>query len=147
MTLSGAHPNRCFQAQCDAEMALDLFPELRNRIDIKAGLLSGGEQQMLALGRVLARRPKLLMVDELSLGLAPLVVRRLLAAVRAAVDEGVGVLLVEQHPRLALRYADHAYVMHRGRISHSATAEETLANIDEIERTFMSTSAAGADQH
>jgi branched-chain amino acid transport system ATP-binding protein len=117
---------------------LALFPELEKRLKVRGGLLSGGEQQMLTLGRALSRSPKLLLADELSLGLAPLVVGRLLAAVRSAADEqGTGVLLVEQHARKALHYVDRVYVMRRGRIYMSLSAAEASLRIDEIEAAYL----------
>jgi branched-chain amino acid transport system ATP-binding protein len=122
--------------------ALSLFPELGERLKVSAGLLSGGEQQMLALARSLGRKPKLLLADELSLGLAPLAVERLLEAVRAAADrDGVGVLLVEQHLASALAVADRAYVMRRGRIELEGTAADLRERMDEIEDTYLSASA------
>jgi branched-chain amino acid transport system ATP-binding protein len=104
----------------------------------RAGLLSGGEQQMLTLGRALAGDPKLLLVDELSLGLAPLVVQRLLLAVRAAADRGVGVLLVEQHASEALSIADRVVVLRRGRVALEASAAELRANVGRLESAYLS---------
>jgi branched-chain amino acid transport system ATP-binding protein len=123
--------------------ALDLFPELERRLDVRGGLLSGGEQQMLSLARGLCRRPHVLLADELSLGLAPMVVTRLLQAVRDAADHfGTAVLLVEQHIRQALAYADRAYVMRRGRIDLSGTASELRGRLAEIENSYLTTSAS-----
>jgi branched-chain amino acid transport system ATP-binding protein len=118
--------------------ALALFPELGPRLRVRGGLLSGGEQQMLTLARALGRRPRLLLADELSLGLAPLVVQRLLDAVRAAAErDGCGVLLVEQHVRKALRYADRAYIMARGRIQMNLSAASARERVGEIEQTYL----------
>lgn len=104
-------------ARVDPARCIELFPELKDRLDLKAGDLSGGEQQMLAVGRALARSPRLLMVDELSLGLAPLTTERLFSAVRAAADTSrTGVLLVEQHVNNVLRFADRIYLMVSGRM-------------------------------
>jgi branched-chain amino acid transport system ATP-binding protein len=97
---------------------------------------------MLTLARALARKPRLLLVDELSLGLAPLIVARLLAAVRAAADEGIGVLLVEQHVDEALKVADHVFVMERGRIILSGPAGEVSGRVHEIEASYLEASAA-----
>jgi branched-chain amino acid transport system ATP-binding protein len=126
--------------------ALALFPELDKRMEIRGGLLSGGEQQMLSLARAICRRPKILMADELSMGLAPIVVQRLLQAVRDVADRsGTGVLLVEQHVRQALRYADRAYVMRRGRIEMGGTAEELSRNIADIEASYLASSGAAVE--
>jgi branched-chain amino acid transport system ATP-binding protein len=132
-------------AQVEVEAALALFPELGRRLTVRGGLLSGGEQQMLTLARALSRKPRVLLADELSMGLAPLVVRRLLEAVTSAAHEqGTAVLLVEQHVRKALQYADRAYVMRRGRIELDGSARELLGQIGEIEDNYL-TAAAGAD--
>ena len=108
-----------------SETALKLFPELRPLLRRRAGLCSGGEQRILSLARALAAQPRLLLVDELSLGLAPLVVRRLLEAIRDAADKnGVGVLLVEQHLGEALRVADRVFLLHRGEVVLESSAAD-----------------------
>jgi branched-chain amino acid transport system ATP-binding protein len=129
------------------EVAVDLFPELGPLLPRTAGLLSGGEQQMLSLARALGRRPDVLLADELSLGLAPMVVERLLTSVRQAADErGVGVLIVEQHVRQALTAADRVYVMERGRVSLSGAVADVRAKIEEIEVAYLSAAAPAAGQ-
>jgi len=128
-------------ADADLDAAMTLFPELERRLDVRGGLLSGGEQQMLSLARALCREPRVLLADELSMGLAPLVVKRLLQAVRdAAVARGTAVLLVEQHVRQALRYADRAYVIRRGRIALAGSAVELAGRISEIEDSYLTRS-------
>jgi branched-chain amino acid transport system ATP-binding protein len=119
-------------------VAFSYFPALERMMDRRAGLCSGGEQQMLSLARALGREPKVLLADELSLGLAPIIVGSLLQAVRDAADErGVGVLLVEQHVRQALKVADRAYVMERGRIVLSGTTAEVSSQLERIEAAYL----------
>ncbi|MGH8916943.1 MAG: ABC transporter ATP-binding protein [Actinomycetes bacterium] len=122
---------------CDVKKATALFRELAPLMSRRAGLLSGGEQQMLTLARALARPTKLLLADELSLGLAPLSVERLINAVRSAADEGMGALLVEQHVHQLLRIADRIYVMRRGHVVFSGTAAEARAQLDEIRAHYL----------
>jgi branched-chain amino acid transport system ATP-binding protein len=121
----------------NATRARELFPELDPLWRRRAGLLSGGEQQILTLARALSGEPSVLLADELSLGLAPLVVDRLFDAVRAAADRGVGVLLVEQHAVRALRLADRAYVLRRGRVELTGPAGDLLERLDEIEQSYL----------
>ena len=104
------------------------FPRLKEREWQLAGTLSGGEQQMLAVGRAMMARPKLLMMDEPSLGLAPLVVRDIFAIIRELKAEGITILLIEQNANAALRCADQAYVLETGRITMQGTGEELLAD-------------------
>ena len=130
-------------AGLDPAKAVELFPELEDRMSVRGGLLSGGEQQMLTLARALGRAPRLLLADELSLGLAPLVVDRLLQAVRAAAKErGAAVLIVEQHAHKALQYADRAIVMRRGRVQLALSGEEARRRIAEVEQAYL-TGAGG----
>lgn len=126
--------------------ALAVFPELGALMRSRAGLLSGGEQQMLAISRALARDPKLLLVDELSLGLAPLIVERLLRAVRhAASDRGIGVLFVEQHVARALSIADRVYVMQRGKIALEGTAAEVAKKLGHLQDIYLGRRSGAQD--
>ena len=121
------------------ERSMQLFPELEGLLNRRAGLLSGGEQQMLTLARALARRPQILLVDELSLGLAPLVIDRLLLAVRQAADDtGVGVVMVEQQIPKALSISDRVCVMQRGDVIWEGTGIEAKQNERMIEEMYMS---------
>jgi branched-chain amino acid transport system ATP-binding protein len=114
----------------------ELVPRLRERETQLAGTLSGGEQQMLAIARALMARPKLIMMDEPSMGLAPLVVRDIFEIVRRLRDEGNTVLLVEQNARAALAVADRGYVLETGRIMLEGKAEDLLAN-REVQRAYL----------
>ena len=126
------------------DRVLELFPELRKNLHAPAGLLSGGEQQMLVVGRALLGRPKVLLIDEMSLGLAPIVVGRLAAAVRALADSGVGVLLVEQFAALALGIADRAYVMARGEIVFSGDSRELRADEGLLRALYLGDTPSGS---
>jgi branched-chain amino acid transport system ATP-binding protein len=122
----------------DVEAAVAHMPELRPLLRRKAGLLSGGEQQILVLARALAAQPRVLVADELSLGLAPMAVDRLLRAARRAADDGIGVLLVEQYARRALAVADYVYVLRRGRIALAGPASEISRRLGEVEGVYLS---------
>ena len=114
--------------QQDLEWVYSLFPRLKERSWQSAGTLSGGEQQMLAVGRALMSKPKLLMLDEPSLGLAPLVVREIFDIIRTVNQQGITVLLNEQNANMALKVADYAYVLETGTLTLSGTGAELLAD-------------------
>jgi branched-chain amino acid transport system ATP-binding protein len=125
------------------EELLEMLPELRKCLGRKAGLLSGGEQQMLAVGRALVTRPRLLLVDEMSLGLAPVIVERLLPILRRAADElGSSVLFVEQHVALALEISDRAYVLAHGRIRLEGPAAELRERRELLAASYLGETAA-----
>jgi len=130
------------------EAALELFPELEPRLSVRGGMLSGGEQQMLALARALSRNPSILLADELSLGLAPKIVDRLLGAVRATADtNGTGALIVEQHAHKALKFADRMYLMARGQILLELPADEAIERLDEIEEAYLKGTSETEEDH
>ena len=120
----------------DRKKVFGLFPRLAERAKQKAGTLSGGEQQMLAVGRALMTRPKILMMDEPSLGLAPLVVKMIFDIVRAIHEEGVTVLLIEQNAKAALEIADRGYVLETGRITLQGPGRDLLAD-DRVRRAYL----------
>ncbi|GAA1001774.1 ABC transporter ATP-binding protein [Subtercola frigoramans] len=122
------------------EDALSYFPEIEPHLGRTAGLLSGGQQQMLAVARALASNPDVLLIDELSLGLAPMFVQRLLESLRRARDEGVAILLVEQHAQTALNVADRAYVLAQGQVVLTGTAEHLLSDFNRVESAYLGVS-------
>lgn len=123
---------------------LEIFPNLVPRLGASAGSLSGGQQQMLAIGRGLMGRPRYLLLDEPSLGLAPLVTTTIFGVIRKLRDQGVGILLVEQNGRLALSIADRAFLLEQGTVTLSGTGAELLANTNVVER-YLGVGAAMSD--
>ena len=126
----------------DINYVYDLFPRLKERSWQLAGTLSGGEQQMLAVGRAVMTRPKLIMMDEPSLGLAPLVVKDIFKIIRTLKGTGMTVLLIEQNANAALHACDYAYVMETGRITTSGTGDELLAS-EAIQEAYLGKTSKG----
>jgi branched-chain amino acid transport system ATP-binding protein len=122
--------------KADREMVLDLFPRLKERITQKAGTMSGGEQQMLAVGRALMGKPKLLILDEPSMGLAPVLVDLIFETIAKIRDSGTTILLVEQNALAALRIADYAYVLESGRLNMEGHASD-LANDQRVVNAYL----------
>ena len=122
--------------KADFDNALTLFPRLKERITQNAGTLSGGEQQMLAMGRALMGRPRLLLLDEPSLGLAPFLVKDIFSIIRDINKQGTTILLVEQNAHMALGVANHGYVLETGRVTLDAPAAELLRN-DEVKKAYL----------
>jgi branched-chain amino acid transport system ATP-binding protein len=134
------------QDRAAAKDALALFPELVPRHQVRAASLSGGEQQMLVLARALAARPTLLMVDEMSLGLAPTIVHRLMPLMVELAQRGVGVLLVEQFADLALQIGTRAYVLSRGEIALEGHCTELRERTDDVRRSYLGGAAPVGDR-
>jgi branched-chain amino acid transport system ATP-binding protein len=130
------HRKRPAQLRADLDRVLTLFPRLKERIQQSAGTLSGGEQQMLAIGRALMARPRLLMLDEPSLGLAPFLVQQIFQIIRDINQQGTTILLVEQNAFQALRVASRGYVLETGRVVLADTAERLLQN-EEVKKAYL----------
>lgn len=124
------------QIKTDLEMCFELFPRLKERVAQMAGTLSGGEQQMLAISRALMCKPKLLLLDEPSLGLAPLIVAQIFEIVKKLNKKGMTILLVEQNARMALKISHRAYVLETGRIVMQDSAQNLLNN-DEVRKSYL----------
>jgi branched-chain amino acid transport system ATP-binding protein len=125
------------EARSGIAYALELFPEIERRWRVPGRLLSGGEQQMVVLAQALVSRPKVVLVDELSLGLAPVVVKRLVPTVESVASSGVGVLLIEQFAHIALALANSAYVLESGRIRYQGTAKELKENPELLHSAYL----------
>ncbi len=134
----GAYSRKDFDADKEVEEMLERFPALRARQNSRAGLLSGGEQQMLAVARGLIARPRILLLDEPSLGLAPVIVNTLFSVLADLRDEGITILLVDQMAGLALSVADRGYVLQSGKVVHDGPAA-AMQNDPEIEKAYLGT--------
>jgi branched-chain amino acid transport system ATP-binding protein len=131
-------------AKAGRAYALELFPELGKRLTAPGRSLSGGEQQMLVLAQALVSQPRFVLIDELSLGLAPVIVKRLVPTIRTVAESGVGVLLIEQFATVALGLANRAHVMDRGRLRFSGLASELKARPELLQSSYLPGGSAGA---
>ena len=120
----------------DLDMVYGLFPRLKERRNQKAGTLSGGEQQMLAMGRALMSHPKTILMDEPSMGLSPKLVKEIFSIIRKLHEQGITILLVEQNAKMALSIADRAYVLETGRITMEGDAKELLNN-EQVRKAYL----------
>ena len=134
--LLGAYSRRDNDIPKDLKAAYELFPILGERSQQPAGTFSGGEQQMLAMGRAMMSRPKLLMLDEPSMGLSPIMMKRIMSTVTTLQEQGTTILLVEQNAQAALQRADHGYVLEVGRIVLTGTGRELMAS-DEVRKAYL----------
>lgn len=132
----GAYTRRDKQVKSDYEKVFEKFPRLKERRKQDAGTLSGGEQQMLAIGRALMSRPKLMLLDEPSMGLAPIVVKQIFSTIKEINNNGTTILLVEQNANMALSIADRAYVIETGQIVNSGAAEDIKQNED-VKKAYL----------
>jgi branched-chain amino acid transport system ATP-binding protein len=132
---------RAARRRADTAEAYALFPELERRKHVRAGLLSGGEQQMLVIARALLTRPRTIMIDEMSAGLAPVIVGRLMSTVRTLARQGLAVLLVEQFAALALSIGDRAYVLRRGQIVYDGSCPALAQSPDLLHRLYLGDAA------
>jgi branched-chain amino acid transport system ATP-binding protein len=136
LRVAGTHLRRA-ELERAVEEALETFPELRTRYDVQAGQLSGGQQQMVVLAQAIVSRPRYILADELSFGLAPVIVARLVPVITKLAEMGVGILLIEQFTHIALKIAHHAYVMERGRIRFSGEPGELVKNPDILHSAYL----------
>ena len=145
LKLGAFHRSDASSIQADLEKVYDLFPRLEERANQQCGTMSGGEQQMLAIARAMMAKPKLMMLDEPSLGLAPLLVEEIFDVIKGINKEGIGVLLVEQNAAQALRIADYGYVLEAGRIVLEGTAENLKSN-ENVQELYLGVSTAQPDK-
>jgi branched-chain amino acid transport system ATP-binding protein len=131
-------------ADNEIEAALQIFPELRNRLSVPAQLLSGGQKQMVVIAQAMISRPRFLLIDELSFGLAPAVVSRLAETVQAIARRGVGILLIEQFTTLALSLTKRAYVMERGAVAFAGSSEELRQHPEILHGAYLASGQAAA---